>query len=160
MTSSNSAASTREQTSSTVVELLTRIGAGDPDRIAELYADHVEWLINWPEGDYADTVPWIRERHDRAGVREHYRLLAEHHLPEGRAADIASIMVDGEDAVVVGTLRNTARATGRSYQAAFALHLTVRDGRITRHHVYEDSLAVADAFGYVSGRDGSTGSNA
>ena len=57
----------------------------------------------------------------------------------------AQILVN---AVVLGCLRNTAKPTGRSYQAAFALHLTVRDGLITRHHVYEDSLAVAAAFGY------------
>ncbi|MFE2376902.1 nuclear transport factor 2 family protein [Streptomyces sp. NPDC059398] len=40
----------------------------------------------------------------------------------------------------------TARPTGRAYQARFALHLTVVDGLVTRHHVYEDSLAVAQAF--------------
>ncbi|MYV59999.1 ketosteroid isomerase, partial [Streptomyces sp. SID4931] len=34
----------------------------------------------------------------------------------------------------------------RAYQARFALHLTVEDGLVTRHHVYEDSLAVAQAF--------------
>jgi hypothetical protein len=28
----------------------------------------------------------------------------------------------------------------------FALHLTAEDGLVTRHHVYEDSLAVAQAF--------------
>ncbi|GAB3796509.1 nuclear transport factor 2-like protein [Micromonospora zhanjiangensis] len=30
--------------------------------------------------------------------------------------------------------------------AHFALHLTVRDGLVTRHHVYEDSLSVARAW--------------
>lgn len=33
----------------------------------------------------------------------------------------------------------------------FALHLTVEDGLITRHHMYEDSLAVAEAFGATAG---------
>ena len=28
----------------------------------------------------------------------------------------------------------------------FALRLTIEDGRITRHHMYEDSLAVAKSF--------------
>jgi ketosteroid isomerase-like protein len=43
--------------------------------------------------------------------------------------------------------RQTARATGTPYRARFALRLTVSGGRITRHHVEEDSLAVARAFG-------------
>lgn len=68
-------------------------------------------------------------------------------MPECGAAQVSAILVDGDDAVVLGTLDKTAKPTGRSYAAAFALHLTVRDGLITRHHVYEDSLAVARAFG-------------
>jgi ketosteroid isomerase-like protein len=47
---------------------------------------------------------------------------------------------------VLGEIRQTARPTGRAYRARFALHLTVEDGLVTRHHVYEDSLAVAQAF--------------
>lgn len=58
-------------------------------------------------------------------------------------------MVDGTEAVVLGVFRSTARPTGRRYVAAFALHLSVVDGRITRHHVCEDSLAVARAPGAV-----------
>jgi ketosteroid isomerase-like protein len=49
--------------------------------------------------------------------------------------------------VVLGEVAHTAKPTGRSYVAAFALHLTVADGWITRYHIYEDSLAVAEAFG-------------
>jgi ketosteroid isomerase-like protein len=47
---------------------------------------------------------------------------------------------------VLGEIRLTTRPTGRPYRARFALHLTVRDGLIVRHHVHEDSLAVARAF--------------
>lgn len=56
------------------------------------------------------------------------------------------VLVDDADAVVLGELQNTAAPTGRSYQAAFALHLTVVDGLITGHHIYEDSLSVFRAF--------------
>ncbi len=47
---------------------------------------------------------------------------------------------------MLGVIRQTAAPTGRAYSARFALHLTVRDGLVVRHHVYEDSLAVARAF--------------
>ncbi|WP_219418976.1 nuclear transport factor 2 family protein [Pseudonocardia nigra] len=134
-------------TRETIDELLRRVAAGDPDRIAELYAEQVAWMLDWPDGDYADTVPWIRHRSTRAGVAEHYRLIAEHHVPEESTATVSAVLVDGADAVVTGEFRNTAKPTGRSYVAAFALHVTVEDGLITRHHVYEDSLAVARAFG-------------
>ena len=134
-------------TRTTVDEFLRRTAEGDPERIAALYADEVEWMLDWPDGDYADTVPWIRHRSTRAGVAEHFRLIAEHHVPEESTATLEAVLVDGADAVVLGEFRNTAKPTGRRYTAAFALHLTVADGLITRHHVYEDSLAVARAFG-------------
>ncbi|MFI9024625.1 nuclear transport factor 2 family protein [Streptomyces sp. NPDC053560] len=72
--------------------------------------------------------------------------IAEHHVPEAVGTEIERILVDGPDAVVTGEIRRTARATHRSYRARFALHLTVENGLITRHPVYEDSLAVARAF--------------
>lgn len=129
-----------------VAELLRRIAAGDPARIAELYADSISWKLNWPAGDYAAVVPWIQQRSDRAGVNEHFKLIIEHHITNQSSAEVFSVLVDGADAIVLGELHNTAKPTGRSYDAAFALHLTVEHGLITRHHIYEDSLSVLQAF--------------
>ncbi|MFE4964769.1 nuclear transport factor 2 family protein [Streptomyces sp. NPDC056660] len=134
-------------THAVVEELLRRIGAGAPERIAELYAEDADWRLNWPqeEHDRPDT-PWITHRTGRAGAAAHYRDLAAHHVPERADTRIERVLVDGGDAVVLGEIRGTAKPTGRSYHARFALHLTVRDGLVVRHHVYEDSLAVARAF--------------
>lgn len=67
-------------------------------------------------------------------------------MPEEADSVVERILVDGDDAVVLGEIRQTARSTGRAYRSRFALHLTVEGGLVTRHHVYEDSLAVAQAF--------------
>ncbi|MFD3842545.1 nuclear transport factor 2 family protein [Streptomyces sp. NPDC058642] len=134
-------------TRAVIEELLRRIGAGDPERIAELYAEQGDWKLNWPQDAHGrPATPWIRPRSSRADAAAHYRELAAHHLPDQAATEIERILVDGADAVVLGEIRQTARATGRPYRARFALHLTVEDGLIVRHHVYEDSLAVARAF--------------
>ncbi|MER6025912.1 nuclear transport factor 2 family protein [Streptomyces sp. NPDC001851] len=134
-------------TRAAVEELLHRIGQGDPERIAELYADGCDWRLDWPAEEHgrADT-PWIRHRSTRADAAAHYRELAAYHVPEGADTRVERILVDGEDAVVLGVIRQTAAPTGRAYAARFALHLTVRAGMVVRHHVYEDSLAVARAF--------------
>ncbi|MFD8807135.1 nuclear transport factor 2 family protein [Streptomyces sp. NPDC059597] len=137
-----------QATRAVVEELLRRIGEGDPDRVAELYAEQVDWRLNWPESEHGRTAtPWIRPRHTRADAAAHVRELTEHHVPGAAATEIGRVLVDGDDAVVLGEIRQTARATGRPYRARFALHLTVENGLVTRHHVYEDSLAVAQAFG-------------
>ena len=133
-------------TRQTVNELLRRVADGDPERIAALYAERISWKLNWPDGDYAETVPWIRQRSSRVGIAEHFRLIGEHHIADQSSAEVHAVLVDGTEAVVVGHFHNTARTTGRRYDAAFALHLTVEDGLITRHHVYEDSLSVLRAF--------------
>ncbi|MFF5547261.1 nuclear transport factor 2 family protein [Streptomyces olivaceoviridis] len=134
-------------TRAAVRELLRRIGEGDPERIAELYAEDCDWRLDWPEEEHgrADT-PWIRHRATRADAAAHYRELAAHHVPEKADTTVEHVLADSEDAVVLGVIRQTAVSTGRAYAARFALHLTVRDGLVVRHHVYEDSLAVARAF--------------
>ncbi|MFI7309033.1 nuclear transport factor 2 family protein [Streptomyces hygroscopicus] len=130
-----------------VEELLRRIGEGDPERIAELYAERSDWKLDWPEAEHGwAATPWIRHRSTRADVADHFRELARHHVPEQAATEVERILVDGDDAVVLGEIRQTARSTGRAYRARFALHLTLENGLVTRHHVYEDSLAVAQAF--------------
>lgn len=138
---------TSTTTRAVVEELLRRIGAGDPERVAELYAEHSDWKLNWPESEHGRTAtPWIRHRSSRADAAAHFREIGEHHVPGEADTQIERILVDGEEAVVLGEIRQTARSTGRPYRARFALHLTVENGRIIRHHIYEDSLAVAQAF--------------
>ncbi|NUR38701.1 MAG: nuclear transport factor 2 family protein [Streptomyces sp.] len=134
-------------TRSVVAELLRRIGQGDPERIAELYAERGDWKLDWPEDEHGRAAtPWIRHRATRADAAAHYRELAAHHVPGQADTRIERVLVDGADAVVLGEIRQTARSTGRPYRARFALHLTVENDLIVRHHVYEDSLAVAQAF--------------
>ncbi|MFM9613168.1 nuclear transport factor 2 family protein [Streptomyces niveiscabiei] len=134
-------------TRTSVLRLLQLIGEGDPDRIASLYAEHVDWKLDWPAGEHGRTAtPWIRRRSTRAEVAAHYRELAAHHVAEEVDTRVERVLVDGADAVVLGEIRQTARATGQAYRARFALHLTLAEGVVTRHHVYEDSLAVAQAF--------------
>ncbi|MFF2185309.1 nuclear transport factor 2 family protein [Streptomyces sp. NPDC058155] len=136
-----------KRTRQVIEQLLGRIGAGDSDGIAALYAEEVDWGLNWPEAEHgrADT-PWIRHRTSRADAAANYREIADHHVPGSVGTEIERILVDGNDAVVTGEIRQTARSTGRAYRARFALHLTVENGLITRNHIYEDSLAVARAF--------------
>ncbi len=138
-------------TRTVVEELLRRIGGGDPEEIAEMYAPRSDWRLDWPEAEHGRAAtPWIRHRVTRADAAEHFREIGRHHVAEEAGTVVERILVDGPDAVVLGEIRQTARPTGRAYRSRFALHLTVADGLITRHHVYEDSLAVAQAFDEAS----------
>ncbi|MCK2219500.1 nuclear transport factor 2 family protein [Actinomadura sp. ATCC 31491] len=128
-----------------VEEFLRRMGEGDHRRTAALFAEPVDWRLDWPEEGHP-AVPWIRPRRTRADVAEHFRSLEEHHVPELNGTTVTQIVVDGAEAVVFGDIAQTVRG-GAAYRSPFALRLTVEDGLITRYHIYEDSLTVARALG-------------
>ncbi|MDL4774931.1 nuclear transport factor 2 family protein [Actinomadura xylanilytica] len=129
----------------TVVQtLMQSVAAGDSATIESLFADVVDWRLDWPDEGHP-AVPWIRPRRTPAEAAAHFSEIRTHHVPEKDASEIHQILVDGPDAVVLATIAQTARATGREYTALCALHLTVENGLITRYHVYEDSLTVANA---------------
>jgi ketosteroid isomerase-like protein len=131
-------------TRATAVEFLRRMAAGEPERIAEVFAEKVDWRLDWP-ADGHPAVPWIRPRSTRADVADHFRTIGEFHAPQEHGSSTAEILVDGSDAVILGEIRQTVKATGEPYTALCAVRLTVEDGLITRYHVYEDSLTVARA---------------
>ncbi|QKV93134.1 nuclear transport factor 2 family protein [Streptomyces sp. NA02950] len=134
------AAAVTERTRAAVQELLGRLVAGDPERIAALFAERVDWQIAENPAAW-----WIRPRSTRADVAAHFRDLAEgvQPYPDGNTVD--AVVVDGPEAVLTGTLAGIVRATGRAYHSPFAMRLTVENGLITRYRVYEDSLAIAAA---------------
>ncbi|PCG87685.1 ketosteroid isomerase [Streptomyces sp. WZ.A104] len=133
-------ASPADATRAVVQKFLAARLAGDTEALTALFADEVDWQL-------ADnpTVPWIRPRSTPAECAAQFGELMEHTVPEEARASVGTFLVDGADAVLMGHLSGTVRATGRSFEGPFALRLTVENGRITRHHLYENSLSIAEA---------------
>jgi uncharacterized protein len=127
-------------TRAVVEEFIAARVAGDTGRLVELFADRVDWMLA-PN----PTVPWIRPRSTAAECAAQFTELAEHTVAEDARASVDVFLVDGADAVLMGRLSGTVRTTGKSFEGPFALRLTVEGGRITRHHLYEDGLAIARA---------------
>ncbi|MFF6783594.1 nuclear transport factor 2 family protein [Streptomyces sp. NPDC012510] len=129
-----------EDTRAVVREFLTARIAGDTGRLVELFADEVDWLLAENPG-----VPWIRPRSTAAECAAQFTDLMRFTVPEEARASVHTFLVDGTDAVLMGHVAGTVRATGKRFEGPFALHLTVEGGRITRHHLYEDSRSIAEA---------------
>lgn len=129
-----------EATRAVVQEFLAARLAGDIRRLTSLFAEKVDWMLA-----ENPTVPWIRPRSTAAECAAQFTELMEHTVPDEARASIDMLVVDGADAVLMGYLSGTVRATGKSFKGPFALRLTVEGGRITRHHLYENSLSIADA---------------
>lgn len=133
-------------TRAVVEEFLRRVGGPDIDRLVELYAPEVDWSVSWPVAEHP-LVDWIRPRATRAEVADHFRVLRSVCPPEEGRVRVDRMLFDGDNGVLFGRSEQLVARTGRRFDMAFALHLTVSDGLITGYHVYEDSLAVVEAFG-------------
>ncbi|MFH8796375.1 nuclear transport factor 2 family protein [Streptomyces sp. NPDC017941] len=127
-------------TRATVRAFLAARMNGDVERLTALFADRVDWLLA-----ENPACPWIRPRATAAECAAQVTDLNRHTVAENARASVDTFLVEGPDAVLMGHLSGTVRATGKSYEGPFALRLTVEDGRITRHHLYENSLSIAAA---------------
>lgn len=138
--SATPASSTSETTRAVVQEFLAARLAGDTERLVALFADEVDWVLA-----ENPAAPWIRPRSTDAECAAQFTELMEHTVPEDARASVDTFLVDGTDAVLMGHVSGTVRATGKSFAGPFALHLTVENGRITRHRLFENSLSIAEA---------------
>ncbi|MFE5912130.1 nuclear transport factor 2 family protein [Streptomyces wedmorensis] len=132
--------SVAEVTRAVVQEFLAARLAGDTSRLTAVFADEVDWLLA-----ENPAAPWIRPRSTAAECAAQFTELMEHTVPEDARASVEAFLVDGSDAVLMGHVSGTVRATGKSFEGPFALRLTVEDGKITRHHLYENGLSIAEA---------------
>lgn len=133
-------ASAADATRAAVQDFLRHRLTGDTEGLTALFADEVDWMLAENPG-----VPWIRPRSTAAECAAQSAELAAHTVPEKAGATVDTIVVEGTEAVIFGQLWGTVRATGKSFEGPFSLRLTVEDGRITRHHLYENSRSIADA---------------
>lgn len=133
-------------TRTVVMNLLAAVQAKNGAEVRQLYAAEVDFRLSWPVGELTSRVPWICPRHTADDMARHFMDIAENNCPHGEGTTIDAILVEGSDAVVFGTLRNRLQSNGGTYEARFALRLTVEKAQITRHHVYEDSLSIFCAF--------------
>ena len=56
-------------------------------------------------------------------------------------------LADGDKVVVTGSLKLTAKATGRTFDSAFVHVITVRDGKWVRFRDFMDTAVATAAFG-------------
>jgi ketosteroid isomerase-like protein len=131
---------TVRDTAATIGEFFTRFGAGDRPGMLELFAPDVDFVVAGAE----EVVPWAGKQPSLAGVEEFLRIALEDISTEKFA--IAKILVDGEDGVVLGEFAHRIHRTDQVFASTFALHIRVRDERITKYHMFEDSHRAALAW--------------
>jgi ketosteroid isomerase-like protein len=120
---------------------LERLGRQEADGTAELFADDIDWYVPG-----AKTLPWTGRRSKRTDVAEYLRTLWANLVVSESTVDIETVLVEGDDAVVLSTFRHTVKRNGHTFTTPSAMRFHVANGKITKMHLYEDTAAVRDAF--------------
>ncbi|HST59404.1 MAG TPA: nuclear transport factor 2 family protein [Longimicrobium sp.] len=134
--STTSSVDATEATREMGAEFFRRMGAREPEPIAALFADEVDWFIPGNQ----EVAPWVGRRHTRADVAEFYRMLFDAVTP--LSVELQHLLVDGEVAIATGEFSSRMNRTGRVLDSLFSIDFTVRDGQIVRYRLMEDSHAV------------------
>jgi ketosteroid isomerase-like protein len=86
----------------TVQTFFQLLGAGDADRVADVFAEEIDWYV---PGD--ETLPWVGRRTGREQVPEYFRLLWPALVAGESAVEFDKLLVDGHDAVWLGRFTHT-----------------------------------------------------
>jgi hypothetical protein len=124
-----------------MASFMDRLGERDAEGIGELFADEIDWYVPGSE-----ALPWTGSRSRREQVAEYFRTMWPAYVPGQSSATVDKVVIHGDDAVVFSTFSHTVIKNGRRLNNPAALHLTIANGQIVRMHLYEDTLAVHEAF--------------
>jgi ketosteroid isomerase-like protein len=111
---------------------------GDIQSVVERMSEDVDW--NCPGG-----APFSGIRRGRDQVREFFDILLR--TTRIDQFDVDDIIGERDHVVVIGRERGTVIETGQHFEQRFAHLFTFRGGKVAAVHLFDDSHAVASAFG-------------
>ncbi|WP_392757134.1 nuclear transport factor 2 family protein [Streptomyces sp. LN590] len=117
------------------------LAGGDPDKVAEVFADDIDWYVPGSK-----SLPWTGRRSKGNEVADYLRTLGSNIVPERNVDEVEGLLIDGDHAVMLGRFTRVARSTGRTYHMPIAMHFQVAGDKIVKLYLYEDTLKVAEAY--------------
>jgi uncharacterized protein len=120
-----------------VKRLYETIEARDAEELQTVLQDDVEWIV-------PTTLPWGGHRHGFDEVSEGAELLRENVRSPKFERDEYIDVGDGE-VMVLGRLIGEGALTGASFEAEYAHHVKVTDGRVARFQAYIDTAEILKA---------------
>ena len=129
------------ETKKTVETFLKFLDDKDPDKIASMIAENVDWYIF-----ESKEFPWTGKRTKRAEIPEVFKLLFSYFVDGKESIEPESFLVDGNEAAVFLTLGRQFKSSGKSFTMLVALHFKVENELITKFYLYEQTPILEKAF--------------
>jgi ketosteroid isomerase-like protein len=123
-----------------VQTVFEKFGRGDVPGLLEMITEDAEWAAPGPR-----VVPYFGERRGPEGALEFFKQLGS--AVEFESFEPGDFIAEGDRVVALGRERGRVRSTGKVFDNAWALVFTVRDGKVAGLRIYENTAAIAEAFG-------------
>jgi hypothetical protein len=117
-------------------------GRGDIPTLLGYMADDIQWR---PVLGTARHVPFSGERQGKASVAEFFKIVGE--SEDFEQFEPREFVAQGNTVVALGHYRAVSKATGKRFDADFAMVFTLRDGKVTSFREFTDSAGINAAFG-------------
>jgi hypothetical protein len=129
-----------EENKRVVQSIFEAFGRGDVPGVLANLSEGVAWKAPGPS-----HVPYFGDRRGHSGAAEFFTQLGtnvdfEHFEP-------GAFVAEGDRVVVLGRERGRVRGTGKTFDNDWALVFTVEGGKVTDFQIYENTAAIAEAFG-------------
>jgi ketosteroid isomerase-like protein len=128
-----------EENVSIVKQLYDAFGRSDISSVLYIFADDAVAHGPAPAG----VLPWGGIHHGRQGVAELLKALGE--SLEDEQFELHEFIAQRNKVVVPGYAKGHAKPTGRPYEIKFVHIWSVRNGKISELHVYNDTAALVEA---------------
>jgi ketosteroid isomerase-like protein len=128
-----------EENKRVVQAIFEAFGRGDIPGLLGLVTEDARWNAPGPS-----SVSYYGERSGHAGVTEFFVQIGSN--IDFERFELGEIIAEGDRVVALGSERGRVKATGKTFDNDWALVFTIRDGKVTNFHCYDNTGAVAEAF--------------
>jgi ketosteroid isomerase-like protein len=89
-------------------------------------------------------IPWVGTRHEHEGGAEFFSLVGE--TIEFEQFEPREFVTQGATVIVLGYERSLVQSTGRTFEQEWVHFYTLRDGKIDKVRIIDDTAAQVAAF--------------
>jgi len=125
------------KTKQTVEKFFGYVEAKNPEKIASMVSENVDWYIF--ESKY---MPWTGHRSKREEIAVLFKTLFSYFVDGSEKLEAQSFLLRGNEVAVFGFVERTVKKNGKHFKMPLAIHLTVENNLISKFSLYEETLII------------------
>ncbi|TDP03163.1 nuclear transport factor 2 family protein [Flavobacterium sp. 245] len=125
------------KTKQTAEKFFEYIGAKNPEKIASMVSENVDWYIF--ESKY---MPWTGHRSKREEISVLFKTLFSYFIDGSEKLEVQSFLLRGNEVSVFGFVERTVKKNGKHFKMPLAIHITVENNLISKFSLYEETLII------------------